>query len=344
MKRAPRSSPDQRAQLADLRANVTRAEFALRGAKEARRELRALAVRACAECRRSRAAVREQAPHVRRARSSRDAARRERSDAFRAIFGVRRGARSTSKERRDEAVERVEREIVATEPALLPYWRSIKARFVPKWKAEKGKRSLWEAFQEDVHEHAADAARVIAESGEREADRLIKERERELADAKREVTEFGEASTYDEDDFAAWLAKNPAASLVALGNAIEVELVSGRTVPFPPHTLLAYAKGKRCLRLVYGTKKTRARAPAAAAAEYEKTHWGKSGSWGMASGDMPAPAGKGSPIARIVYTTKKGGDSDLVYYEHDFEAPLPRLQGRQLTGGGYRVTEAGIVG
>ena len=335
--------------IADLRAEVERATLALRGAREARKEIVAHAKRACAECKRSRVAAKGSLPAVRRSRESRNALEREKQDAIARVYGRRRRGAS-SKEKQSEEVERVERDIEATSPELLPLWLSMRTKFVAQWRKEKGKRSLWEAFQEYVHENREDASAYLASYGEKQADALIAERERELESARAEVSslehETWQGAEIEDDDFSSWLKKNPTSAFVAMGNAIEVELVNGRVVRFPPKTILAYAPRRtaRALVLVYGLEKTRTQAPDDAREEYEKTHWGKSGAWGMGTGDRPAPAGKGLAIARVVYATKKGGDSELTYYEHDFEAPLPRLAGRQIAGGGYRVTERGIVG
>jgi hypothetical protein len=55
-------------------------------------------------------------------------------------------------------------------------------------------------------------------------------------------------------------------------------------------------------------------------------------------------------LVQVVYLTQKGGDPELVEYEHDFRGKLPLLaygaeDGRlYIVGGSYKVKRHGIVG
>jgi hypothetical protein len=162
--------------------------------------------------------------------------------------------------------------------------------------------------------------------------------------------------TTDDEYAAAWEAssrrarQNPG-QLVALGWLVELHTKKGVIVA-PRSTLLAYdPRAKlRGLVIVYGVKTSRAKAPPSAEKEYKRTHWGQGGAWGVSSGDAPEARGSvGQLCTRVIYATKKGGDRDLVNYDHAFEGTLPQLVKAvgsrvQFHGGTYRVTERGIVG
>jgi hypothetical protein len=142
-------------------------------------------------------------------------------------------------------------------------------------------------------------------------------------------------------------ARNPA--LIEMGWLQEITLKDGRELKFPPRTLLAYVPGGRAasLVIVYAARPT---GSTARAKDYRAKHWGLSGPRGPARGQAPKPGRVMAEAARIVYATKKGGDRELTYYEHDFGGTRPRVchtaqDGRmQLRGGTYRVTDHGIVG
>ena len=151
------------------------------------------------------------------------------------------------------------------------------------------------------------------------------------------------------------LARANPGQLVALGWLSVLELKNGKRVRVPRSTLLAYdpSAKTRGLVIVYDVKTSRAQPPESAVKEYKKTHWGEGGAWGISNGDAPEATReqrwKGYELARVIYTTKKGGDNALTDYDHAFEKQLPRLikcdRGRvQIYGGTYRVTERGIVG
>lgn len=146
-------------------------------------------------------------------------------------------------------------------------------------------------------------------------------------------------------------ASNPG-PLVALGTVERLETKAGRPVRVPRGTILAYHQGRKSggLVLVYGARPTRGMS-AAAQAEYERTHWGERGRGRLVAGDAPEvpQRARGVELARVVYTTKKGGDAALTDYDHAFEKTLPILvkcdeRRVQIHGGSYRVTERGIVG
>jgi hypothetical protein len=163
--------------------------------------------------------------------------------------------------------------------------------------------------------------------------------------------------TSDDEYAAAWEASSRRAranpgQLVALGWLVELHTKSGKVITAPRSTLLAYdPRAKvRGLVIVYGVKTSRAKAPPSAEKEYKRTHWGQGGAWGISSGDAPEARGAvGVLCTRVIYATKKGGDRDLVNYDHTFEKTMPQLVKAggsrvQFHGGTYRVTERGIVG
>jgi hypothetical protein len=171
--------------------------------------------------------------------------------------------------------------------------------------------------------------------------------------APKDQAEVPSDDDYEAQARAHYARANPA-GLVALGDLSRIELVGGRVIVAPRRTVLAYYPGGRrgSLVVVFGCKKSRARPPASAAKEYAAKHWGEVGAWGISSGEAPDVRGshpRAPKIAKITYTTKKGGDSALVDYVHDFEETLPSYikgTGRkwQIHGGSYRVTDRGIVG
>jgi hypothetical protein len=90
------------------------------------------------------------------------------------------------------------------------------------------------------------------------------------------------------------------------------------------------------------------------APSYEAAHWGVKPK-GTKVLDVPNPrdntrlVGLGAVVS-IVYLTEKGGDGELVEYEHEFSKRTPPLlaygkeDGRlYLVGGGYKMTIHGIV-
>lgn len=94
----------------------------------------------------------------------------------------------------------------------------------------------------------------------------------------------------------------------------------------------------------------------AARAEYEKTHWGETGSRASRRLRVPDVSPRitlvelGELVA-VTYRTRKGGDVRVVNYHHDFKASdRPVLayssdgKGLYIAGGSYRVTERGIEG
>lgn len=104
------------------------------------------------------------------------------------------------------------------------------------------------------------------------------------------------------------------------------------------------------------TKKTAAKPPpttARNAANYRRLHWGQ-------HGDRPAESLRAAELSRgeeltllgdlvsVTYRTEKGADGPSDY-EHRFATPRPRLAVTAggllvIAGGGYDVTERGIVG
>jgi hypothetical protein len=101
--------------------------------------------------------------------------------------------------------------------------------------------------------------------------------------------------------------------------------------------------------------------PGKASAEYKRTHWGDIGTGKHVVGVATriASLAELGPVRNIVYTTRKGGDpaGELVDYDHTFgrdrpilfehschEPKCPERGQLVIAGGGYRVTERGIVG
>jgi hypothetical protein len=91
------------------------------------------------------------------------------------------------------------------------------------------------------------------------------------------------------------------------------------------------------------------------APSYEESHWGLSPEV-RTTFSVPEPSdndkliGLGTVVS-IVYLTEKGGDGELVEYEHDFSARNPPLlaygnrDGKlYIVAGGYKVRARGIVG
>jgi hypothetical protein len=89
---------------------------------------------------------------------------------------------------------------------------------------------------------------------------------------------------------------------------------------------------------------------------YKGTHWGIA-STKSTTLDVPDPRANRAKgliqlgvLVSIVYLTEKGGDGELVEYEHKFDATHPRLaygskDGKlYIAGGSYRVESRGIVG
>lgn len=90
--------------------------------------------------------------------------------------------------------------------------------------------------------------------------------------------------------------------------------------------------------------------------EYKRVHWGIEGPRGAVSTRVPDPFLKDDPVpvvlghlVKVVYCTEKGGDGELVDYDHDFDPKNSPIlcfnrSGLIICGGGYRVGIRGIVG
>ena len=86
--------------------------------------------------------------------------------------------------------------------------------------------------------------------------------------------------------------------------------------------------------------------------EYERTHWGEKGrdrvTLSRASNPAHGALTELGQLVSVVYLTKKGGDRELVEYEHEFEKEKPRLAynagGLVVVGGTYKIREGGIDG
>jgi hypothetical protein len=253
------------------------------------------------------------------------------------VSGERKKAGATT--RRAESDDEVRSNLP---PELLPSFERMKRAI----KASP-RMSRTEAFLQWAHDHPSE---VFADD-----EALLEQGARKQAKQKRRSAyhPIADASPPPEEDYFAQFATANPSGLVALGWLSRLELVGGREVRVPRGTLLAYDPSRKRggLAIVFGVRTSRARAPDGAAKEYARTHWGQSGAWGISTGDMPVPK-KGTPstgIARVVYTTKKGGDRALTDYDHPFEKELPRYvkcgaSTFQILGGSYRVTEHGIVG
>jgi len=94
---------------------------------------------------------------------------------------------------------------------------------------------------------------------------------------------------------------------------------------------------------------------------YVRTHWGEVGAWERRQ-SVIVDGRHGELVVlgvleRVVYATVKGGDDDIVDYDHAFESTKPLLvfhvcdrakckeRGKvTIAGGSYRVTARGIVG
>lgn len=275
-------------------------------------------------------------------RKDRDALRtlvREYRLIRRAELARARGARSSASERRAESDDAVRANLP---PELHPTFERVKQTIKPA-----PRMSRTETFLQWVHEHPAEVFADDAALIERGA-------ETQALDTRESAYAPLAATMPDADqDFSSWLATANPSGLVALGWLSRLELVNGQSVRVPRGTLLAYDPKKKRggLALVFGAQTSRATPPEGAAKEYAKTHWGDRGAWGVSKGELPEPkkGSRGSPVARVVYTTKKGGDRALTDYEHPFEEELPRYikcSGAtfQIVGGSYRVTSHGIVG
>jgi hypothetical protein len=84
--------------------------------------------------------------------------------------------------------------------------------------------------------------------------------------------------------------------------------------------------------------------------EYVKTHWGERGRAKVTAtyaADPSEPSTALGELVEVTYRTRKGGDDGLVDYVHAFKTPRPLLAfnsgGLLVLGGGYTVTERGIV-
>lgn len=174
-----------------------------------------------------------------------------------------------------------------------------------------------------------------------------------------------------EDDAWGGLVANPAAvmgtlgRLVALTAAIRMgaptELVWNlRTAP-----ILAYDKAGK-LVIAYPGPAVRP-VTKDEAKDYRRTHWGQDGRGEVLDcGASPPPRKQLGELLSIVYATKKGADSEITFYEHEFGEGGPRAWkppflyehrcdsrcGAKcaasgslfISGGTYRVTARGIVG
>lgn len=89
-----------------------------------------------------------------------------------------------------------------------------------------------------------------------------------------------------------------------------------------------------------------------AMAEYERTHWGRTGTQRVRVASAANPrfgtATVLGDLVSVTYRTKKGEDRELVDYEHAFEGPRPKLAyndgGLVIAGGKYKVGREGIDG
>jgi hypothetical protein len=84
--------------------------------------------------------------------------------------------------------------------------------------------------------------------------------------------------------------------------------------------------------------------------QYERDHWGRKGEGKvrkLSAADPRIPSVELGELVMVVYRTKKGGDTVLVDYEHEFSHPRPRLayneSGLVIAGGKYRIETRGIV-
>ncbi len=178
---------------------------------------------------------------------------------------------------------------------------------------------------------------------------------------------WDDAPAEEEHAFASLL--NPAMRLVELGKLTRLvyEGEGGRKPSELRWSLrsaptLAYDKAGR-LFIVYGGGRVRS-ANAKERAEYARTHWGQVGPGEVRAASMAcAPLRRLGKGLSVTYTTRKGGDTDLVDYEHPWgegargawtppvvvahRCGAPKCAGMgmiALVGGTYRVTERGIVG
>lgn len=90
----------------------------------------------------------------------------------------------------------------------------------------------------------------------------------------------------------------------------------------------------------------------AAVRRYKRVHWGVPGDGKIHRGRAADPRKTSTALGTlvsVVYCTQKGGDGELVEYEHKFSRKSPPVlafnrEGLLIIGGSYRVEERGIVG
>lgn len=250
--------------------------------------------------------------------------------------------RRTAKEAQGESDDEVAGNLP---PEMIVLWkrvrRSIKA--TPRM-------SRTEAFLKYAEEHPSE----LYDGIEDETDRMIAEHERSL----REQHENPSLVAVDP-------TKATASNTHVLGLLERLECSDGKKRVFPlRHAPLVgyHACGDRkCpeegkLIVVYAP---RAR-PGKPSDEYKRTHWGEApAKHFVGAAPRIASLAEVGPIARIVYTTRKGGDpaGEIVDYDHKFGGTLPTLLVHRchdprcaevgqlvIAGGTYRVTDRGIVG
>lgn len=258
----------------------------------------------------------------------------------------------SAREKRSESDDEVRGNI---SPELVPLFERVKRQI-----KSSARKSRTEAFLQYVEEHPDEAMAAIDDKTEaviRDLQRQDRTR-RPLARAKLSAPPSEPSNV---DDVWGGLLNPGGASLVLLGKltALEYESAGRRRVlrwSLRSAPLLAYDRGGR-LHVVFGAS-ARGKASSDARSEYRRTHWGRGGRGQILSGRELAGPFRGvkrlGRSTRITYTTRKGFDSDLTDYVHQwgegargsFEAPIVVAQSGMiaLSGGTYRVTARGIVG
>lgn len=253
-----------------------------------------------------------------------------------------------AREKRDESDDEVRQNIPSD---LIPLFERVK-------RGIKGSAriSRTEAFLQYAEENPSEMLDVL----EDKTDALI----RELEARERQIAE-----EYEMDERRA--VANPAGEIIKLGDLTRLTLrtESGRLRVLrwglrSAPTLAYNPSGKRASLVIVYPVRVVGKAPSAAIKEYAKTHWGVSGAGERVDGERAlTPLSRLGPAVSITYTTEKGGDLELVDYEHEFgdgaegawtppvvlqhacgAKKCPADEMVALSGGTYRVTERGIVG